>query len=42
MRIAKYATVEERRRRFLRDTFGSEPWLWDTPDELSSTSAVVN
>ncbi|MFB6979424.1 hypothetical protein [Streptomyces scopuliridis] len=33
VRIAEYANVEERRR-FLLDTFGSEPWLWDTPDEL--------
>jgi hypothetical protein len=33
VRIAKYTNVEERQR-FLRDTFGSEPWLWDTPDEL--------
>ncbi|MFE7929839.1 hypothetical protein ACFU6S_14025 [Streptomyces sp. NPDC057456] len=33
VRIAKYANVEERER-FLLDTFGSEPWLWDTPDEL--------
>ncbi|MFE4176990.1 hypothetical protein ACFRR7_33985 [Streptomyces sp. NPDC056909] len=33
VRIAEYANVEERQR-FLLDTFGSEPWLWDTPDEL--------
>ncbi|MFD7322593.1 hypothetical protein ACFV9D_16115 [Streptomyces sp. NPDC059875] len=33
VRIAGYADVEERER-FLQDTFGSEPWLWDTPDEL--------
>ncbi|MEU2751824.1 hypothetical protein ABZ613_37075 [Streptomyces collinus] len=33
MRIATYTNVEERGR-FLLDTFGSEPWLWDTPDEL--------
>ncbi|MFD8965931.1 hypothetical protein ACFV0C_13200 [Streptomyces sp. NPDC059568] len=33
VRIAEYANVEERHR-FLRDTFGSEPWLWDIPDEL--------
>lgn len=33
VRIAKYANVEERQR-FLRDAFGSEPWLWDTPEQL--------
>uniref|UniRef100_A0AAU2UZZ9 Uncharacterized protein n=1 Tax=Streptomyces sp. NBC_00003 TaxID=2903608 RepID=A0AAU2UZZ9_9ACTN len=33
VRIAPYADVGERGR-FLRDTFGSGPWLWDTPDEL--------
>ncbi|WP_251022873.1 hypothetical protein [Streptomyces sp. ISL-10] len=33
VRIAEYANVEERGR-FLLDTFGSEPWLWDAPDEL--------
>jgi hypothetical protein len=33
LRIATYANVEERGR-FLLDTFGSGPWLWDTPDEL--------
>ncbi|MGW0700031.1 hypothetical protein ACWD0A_12030 [Streptomyces sp. NPDC002867] len=33
VRIAEYANVEERGR-FLLDTFGSQPWLWDTPDEL--------
>ncbi|MEU3918357.1 hypothetical protein [Streptomyces sp. NPDC029004] len=33
LRIATYANVEERGR-FLLDTFGSQPWLWDTPDEL--------
>ena len=33
VRIARYADVEERGR-FLLDTFGSQPWLWDTPDEL--------
>ncbi|MFJ9865871.1 hypothetical protein [Streptomyces sp. NPDC101165] len=33
VRIAPYATVEERGQ-FLLDTFGSQPWLWDTPDEL--------
>ncbi|MFF4232906.1 hypothetical protein [Streptomyces sp. NPDC001820] len=33
VRIATYQDVEERGR-FLLDTFGSEPWLWDTPDEL--------
>ncbi|MFE5136722.1 hypothetical protein ACFRDV_03465 [Streptomyces fagopyri] len=33
MRVAEYANVEERGR-FLLDTFGSGPWLWDTPDEL--------
>jgi hypothetical protein len=29
VRIAKHANVEERQR-FLRDAFGSEPWLWET------------
>ncbi|MGC9501687.1 hypothetical protein [Streptomyces sp. WG7] len=33
VRIATYANVDERGR-FLLDTFGSGPWLWDTPDEL--------
>ncbi|WP_328582669.1 hypothetical protein [Streptomyces sp. NBC_00370] len=33
VRVAEYTNVEERGR-FLLDTFGSEPWLWDTPDEL--------
>ncbi|NUL02686.1 hypothetical protein HRW07_05375 [Streptomyces lunaelactis] len=33
VRIAEYANVEEWQR-FLLDTFGSGPWLWDTPDEL--------
>ncbi|WP_448321661.1 hypothetical protein, partial [Streptomyces sp. CO7] len=33
VRVAEYASVEERQR-FLADTFGSGPWLWDTPDEL--------
>ena len=33
VRIAMYADVEERER-FLLKTFGSGPWLWDTPDEL--------
>ncbi|MGW2201630.1 hypothetical protein [Streptomyces sp. NPDC001774] len=33
VRVAAYADVEERER-FLTDTFGSGPWLWDTPDEL--------
>ncbi|MFH9864298.1 hypothetical protein [Streptomyces sp. NPDC017202] len=33
VRVAPYANVEERGR-FLLDTFGSQPWLWDTPDEL--------
>ncbi|MFF8973427.1 hypothetical protein [Streptomyces sp. NPDC014995] len=33
VRIAEYANVKERGR-FLLDTFGSRPWLWDTPDEL--------
>jgi hypothetical protein len=33
VRVAGYANVEERGR-FLLDTFGSGPWLWDTPDEL--------
>ncbi|MFF4972099.1 hypothetical protein [Streptomyces sp. NPDC001083] len=33
VRVGRYADVEERGR-FLLDTFGSGPWLWDTPDEL--------
>ncbi|WP_406391544.1 hypothetical protein [Streptomyces sp. NBC_00887] len=33
VRIAEYSNVEERGA-FLLDTFGSGPWLWDTPDEL--------
>lgn len=33
VRVAEYTNVEERGR-FLLDTFGSGPWLWDTPDEL--------
>ncbi|MFF9914145.1 hypothetical protein [Streptomyces sp. NPDC013457] len=33
VRVAAYADVEERER-FLTDTFGSDPLLWDTPDEL--------
>ncbi|MDX5570998.1 hypothetical protein PYK79_57530, partial [Streptomyces sp. ID05-04B] len=33
VRVASYADVQERGR-FLLDTFGSQPWLWDTPDEL--------
>jgi hypothetical protein len=33
VRVAPYADVEERGR-FLPATFGSRPWLWDTPDEL--------
>ncbi|MER5223117.1 hypothetical protein [Streptomyces flaveus] len=33
VRIAEYTNVEERQR-FLLNTFGSEPWLWDAPDEL--------
>ncbi|MFD1274449.1 hypothetical protein ACFQ51_31150 [Streptomyces kaempferi] len=33
VRVAEYANVEERGG-FLLDTFGSGPWLWDTPDEL--------
>ncbi|SES47257.1 hypothetical protein SAMN04487983_106313 [Streptomyces sp. yr375] len=33
LRIARFANVEERGQ-FLLDTFGSQPWLWDTPDEL--------
>ncbi|MFM9441892.1 hypothetical protein [Streptomyces acidiscabies] len=31
MRVTPYADVRERER-FLADTFGSQPWLWDTPD----------
>lgn len=33
VRVAPYADVDERGR-FLLDTFGSGPWLWDAPDEL--------
>ncbi|MFJ6634983.1 hypothetical protein ACIQMR_26835 [Streptomyces sp. NPDC091376] len=33
VRVAPYADVKERGQ-FLLDTFGSGPWLWDTPDEL--------
>ncbi|MEU3557821.1 hypothetical protein [Streptomyces fragilis] len=33
VRVAAYASVQERQR-FLADTFGSDGWLWDTPDEL--------
>jgi hypothetical protein len=33
VRVAPYAGVEERGR-FLLETFGSQPWRWDTPDEL--------
>ncbi|MFF3000556.1 hypothetical protein ACFVTC_39330 [Streptomyces sp. NPDC057950] len=33
VRVAEYANVEERGG-FLLGTFGSGPWLWDTPDEL--------
>ncbi|NKY12720.1 hypothetical protein [Streptomyces somaliensis] len=33
VRIARYADVEERER-FLLNSFGSGPWLWDTPDVL--------
>ncbi|MFF4423291.1 hypothetical protein ACFY04_21355 [Streptomyces sp. NPDC001549] len=33
VRVAPYADVEEWQR-FLGETFGSRPWLWDTPDEL--------
>ncbi|MFE5210036.1 hypothetical protein [Streptomyces sp. NPDC056600] len=33
VRVAEYASAGERQR-FLADTFGSGPWLWDTPDEL--------
>ncbi|WP_405487507.1 hypothetical protein [Streptomyces sp. NBC_00096] len=39
--IATYANVEERER-FLLDTFGSHPWLWDTPDELHFDPAGRN
>ncbi|PZH15643.1 hypothetical protein C1I97_07810, partial [Streptomyces sp. NTH33] len=31
--IALYTTAEERVR-FLADTFGSQDWLWDAPDDL--------
>ncbi|MFI6033280.1 hypothetical protein ACIBBD_03675 [Streptomyces sp. NPDC051315] len=31
--VAPYADVKERER-FLADTFGSQEWLWDTPDTL--------
>ncbi|QIY60380.1 hypothetical protein HEP85_29885 [Streptomyces sp. RPA4-2] len=33
VRVAQYANVEERGG-FLLDTFGSGPWLWNTPDEV--------
>ncbi len=33
VRIATYADVKERER-FQLDTFGSQDWLWDTPDEF--------
>ncbi|MFE7457310.1 hypothetical protein [Streptomyces sp. NPDC057554] len=33
VRIAEYADVEEWQR-FLTDTFGSQEWLWDDPDEF--------
>ncbi|MFD3466095.1 hypothetical protein ACFWWM_06965 [Streptomyces sp. NPDC058682] len=33
VRIATYADVEERDQ-FQLDTFGSQDWLWDAPDEL--------
>jgi hypothetical protein len=33
VRVAEYADVEEWQQ-FLVDTFGSEEWLWDDPDEL--------
>ncbi|MGW7458472.1 hypothetical protein [Streptomyces sp. NPDC054797] len=33
VRIATYTDVKERER-FQLDTFGSQEWLWDTPDEL--------
>ncbi|MER6561663.1 hypothetical protein ABT300_28795 [Streptomyces sp. NPDC001027] len=33
VRVAPYADVEDRGR-FLLGAFGSQPWLWDTPDEL--------
>ncbi|MFG2027726.1 hypothetical protein [Streptomyces sp. NPDC048825] len=33
VRIAEYADVQEWQR-FLVDTFGSQEWLWDDPDEL--------
>ncbi|NUR03518.1 MAG: hypothetical protein HOY79_45485 [Streptomyces sp.] len=33
VRIAEYVDVEEWQR-FLVDTFGSQEWLWDDPDEL--------
>ncbi|MER5278022.1 hypothetical protein ABT025_20015 [Streptomyces sp. NPDC002809] len=33
VRVAEYSNVDERGA-FLLDTFGSGPWLWDTPDEL--------
>ncbi|MFJ9834165.1 hypothetical protein ACIRU2_22715 [Streptomyces sp. NPDC101169] len=33
LRIAEYADVEEWQR-FLGETFGSQEWLWDAPDEL--------
>ncbi|MCX4783120.1 hypothetical protein [Streptomyces sp. NBC_01264] len=39
--VTTYANVEERGR-FLLDTFGSHPYLWDTPDELHFDPASRN
>ncbi|MFE2285355.1 hypothetical protein ACFXDJ_14410 [Streptomyces sp. NPDC059443] len=41
MSIATYANVGERGQ-FLLDTFGSHPYLWDTPDELHFDPASRN
>lgn len=41
LRIATYANVEERGR-FLLDTLGSQPWLWDTPDDSGSIRRAGN
>ncbi|MFD5030130.1 hypothetical protein ACFVWX_05755 [Streptomyces sp. NPDC058220] len=38
VRIAEYADVEEWQR-FLVETFGSQEWLWDAPDELRFAQA---
>ncbi|WP_405984497.1 hypothetical protein [Streptomyces sp. NBC_00872] len=39
VRIAEYTDVEEWQR-FLGETFGSQEWLWDAPDELRFDQAA--